>query len=180
MTDAGAVRSRGGEVDAPVHWRFIGALTLGLILVDLLCLATVSTIASGMSSGIDVTYVVYGFVKQRRSPTRRRPMVENEYPQIVVFRFSLALPRGDRAAGPSWCSRDRGHLHIRLKVTGYVMKLAPVAGILRDGLQRKISTNGLVPCGESMPSSWAGVLISAWPGWDFVRLRSGSSSLARA
>ena len=144
MSDAGTV----GRVGAKAMLWFVTAslvsLTLGLILVNLFEPgAGVHKVVSGVTSGIDAhAMTLDGFVKHVFPDSAIRPMVDNEILQIVVFSifFGVACAAmGERAK--LVLEAIEGLSHIILRVTGYVMKLAPVAVFC--AMAATIATNGL-------------------------------------
>ena len=83
-----------------------------------------------------------GFVKHVFPDSAIRPMVDNEILQIVVFSifFGVACAAmGERAK--LVLDGIEGLSHVILRVTGYVMKLAPLAVFC--AMAATISTNGL-------------------------------------
>jgi Na+/H+-dicarboxylate symporter len=144
MSDAGAI----GRVGAKAMLWFVCAslvsLTLGLVLVDLFEPGVgVHKVASGVKSGIDAhAMTLDGFIKHVFPDSAVRPMVENEILQIVVFSifFGVACAgMGDRAK--LVLEAIEGLSHVILRVTGFVMKLAPLAVFC--AMAATISTNGL-------------------------------------
>jgi Na+/H+-dicarboxylate symporter len=144
MSDAGAVGRVGGKA---MLW-FISAslvsLTLGLILVNLFAPGDgVHKVVSGLATGIDAHAMsLDGFIKHVFPDSAIRPMVDNEILQIVVFSmfFGVACAAmGERAK--IVLEGIEGLSHIILRVTGYVMKLAPVAVFC--AMAATIATNGL-------------------------------------
>src|SRR5215469_5184465 len=144
MSDAGAVGRVGGKA---LLW-FVSAslvsLALGLLLVDLLQPGVgIHKTISGVNSGIDAhAMTLDGFVKHVFPDSAVRPMVENEILQIVVFSifFGVACTAlGERAK--LVLDGIEGLSHVILRVTGYVMKLAPIAVFC--AIAATISTNGL-------------------------------------
>jgi Na+/H+-dicarboxylate symporter len=144
MSDAGAVGRVGGKA---MLW-FISAslvsLTLGLILVNLFAPGDgVHKVVSGLTTGIDAHAMsLDGFIKHVFPDSAIRPMVDNEILQIVVFSmfFGVACAAmGERAK--IVLEGIEGLSHIILRVTGYVMKLAPVAVFC--AMAATIATNGL-------------------------------------
>jgi Na+/H+-dicarboxylate symporter len=144
MSDTGAV----GRVGAKAMLWFVCAslvsLTLGLVLVELFQPgAGVHRIATGVKSGIDShAMTLDGFIKHVFPDSAVRPMVDNEILQIVVFSifFGVACAAMGKRAHVVLESIE-GLSHIILKVTGYVMKLAPLAVFC--AMAATISTNGL-------------------------------------
>lgn len=144
MSDAGAV----GRVGAKAMLWFVSAslvsLALGLVLVDLLQPGVgIHKAVSGVSSGIDAhAMTLDGFVKHVFPDSAVRPLADNEILQIVVFSifFGVACTAlGERAR--LVLEGIEGLSHIILRVTGYVMKLAPLAVFC--AMAATISTNGL-------------------------------------
>ena len=144
MSDAGAVGRVGGKA---MLW-FIGAsvmsLALGLLLVDFFEPGIgIHRVPTGVSSGIDAhAMTLDGFVKHVFPDSAVRPLVENEILQIVVFSifFGVACTAmGARAA--LVLEGIEGISHIILRVTGYVMFLAPLAVFC--AIAATVSTNGL-------------------------------------
>ena len=144
MSDAGAVGRVGGKA---MIW-FISAslvsLTLGLILVNLFGPGEgVHKLASGLKTGIDAHAITLdGFVKHVFPDSAIRPMVDNEILQIVVFSifFGVACAAMGVRAKPV-LEGVECLSHIILRVTGYVMKLAPLAVFC--AMAATIATNGL-------------------------------------
>jgi len=144
MSDAGAVGRVGGKAMLWFVCASLVSLTLGLVLVDLFEPGVgVHKIAAGMKSGIDAHAMsLDGFVKHVFPDSAVRPMVENEILQIVVFSvfFGIACAAlGERAKVV--LEGIEGLSHIILRVTGYVMFLAPLAVFC--AMAATISTNGL-------------------------------------
>ena len=144
MSDAGAVGGVGGKA---MLW-FVSAslisLALGLLLVDLFEPGLgIHKGVSGVSSGIDAhAMTLDGFVKHVFPDSAVRPLVDNEILQIVVFSifFGVACTAmGERAK--LVLDGIEGLSHIILRVTGYVMKLAPLAVFC--AIASTIATNGL-------------------------------------
>ena len=130
MSDAGAVGRVGGQAMLWFVSASLVSLTLGLILVNLFELGTgAHKVATGVASGIDAhAMTLDGFVKHVFPDSAIKPMVENEILQIVVFStfFSVACAAmGERAR--IVLEGIEGLSHIILRVTGYVMMLAPLA-----------------------------------------------------
>ena len=144
MNDAGAVGRVGGKAMLWFVSASLVSLTLGLILVDLFEPgAGVHKIAAGAKSGIDAHAMsLDGFIKHVFPDSALRPMVDNEILQIVVFSmfFGVACAAmGQRAK--LVLEAIEGLSHIILRVTGYVMKLAPLAVFC--AMAATIATNGL-------------------------------------
>jgi Na+/H+-dicarboxylate symporter len=144
MSDAGAVGRVGGKAMLWFVTASLVSLTLGLILVNLFEPgAGIHKVVSGVSSGIDAHAMsLDGFVKHVFPDSAIRPMVDNEILQIVVFSifFGIACASmGERAK--LVLEAIEGLSHIILRVTGYVMKLAPLAVFC--AMAATIATNGL-------------------------------------
>ena len=144
MSDAGAVGRVGGKAMLWFVSASLVSLTLGLILVDLFQPGDgVHKVAAGVRSGIDAhAMTLDGFIKHVFPDSAVRPMVDNEILQIVVFSifFGIACAAmGSRAKVV--LEVVEGLSHIILRVTGYVMKLAPLAVFCAMGAT--IATNGL-------------------------------------
>ena len=144
MSDAGAVGRVGGKAMLWFVSASLVSLTLGLILVNLFAPGDgVHKVVSGVTSGIDAhAMTLDGFVKHVFPDSAIRPMVENEILQIVVFSifFGVACASmGERAK--LVLEGIEGLSHIILRVTGYVMKLAPLAVFC--AMAATIATNGL-------------------------------------
>ncbi len=144
MADAGTVGRVGGKAMLWFVSASLVSLTLGLVLVNLFQPGEgVHRVVSGAVSGIDAHAMsVDGFVKHVFPDSAIRPMVDNEILQIVVFSIFFGV------ACASLGARSRlvleaieGVSHIILRVTGYVMKLAPLAVFC--AMAATISTNGL-------------------------------------
>jgi Na+/H+-dicarboxylate symporter len=144
MSDAGTVGRVGGKAMLWFVTASLVSLTLGLILVNLFEPgAGVHKVVSGVTSGIDAhAMTLDGFVKHVFPDSAIRPMVDNEILQIVVFSifFGVACAAmGERAK--LVLEAIEGLSHIILRVTGYVMKLAPLAVFC--AMAATIATNGL-------------------------------------
>jgi Na+/H+-dicarboxylate symporter len=144
MSDAGAVGRVGGKAMLWFVSASLVSLTLGLILVNLFEPgAGIHKVVSGVSSGVDAHAMsLDGFVKHVFPDSAIRPMVDNEILQIVVFSifFGVACAAmGERAK--LVLEAIEGLSHIILRVTGYVMKLAPLAVFC--AMAATIATNGL-------------------------------------
>jgi Na+/H+-dicarboxylate symporter len=144
MSDAGAVGRVGGKAMLWFVSASLVSLTLGLVLVNLFDPGDgVHKVVSGVTSGIDAhAMTLDGFVKHVFPDSAIRPMVDNEILQIVVFSifFGVACAAmGERAR--LVLEAIEGLSHIILRVTGYVMKLAPLAVFC--AMAATISTNGL-------------------------------------
>ena len=144
MADAGAVGRVGGKAMLWFICASLVSLTLGLILVDLFAPGDgIHKVATGVKSGIDAHAMsLDGFVKHVVPDSAIRPMVENEILQIVVFSMFFGVAC---AAMPSHSKlvlqTVEGVSHIILRVTGYVMQLAPIAVFC--AMAATIATNGL-------------------------------------
>jgi Na+/H+-dicarboxylate symporter len=144
MSDAGTVGRVGGKAMLWFVTASLVSLSLGLILVNIFAPGDgVHRIVSGAQTGIDAhAMTLDGFVKHVFPDSAFRPMVENEILQIVVFSifFGVACAAvGDKAKVV--LEAIEGVSHIILRVTGYVMKLAPLAVFC--AMAATISTNGL-------------------------------------
>jgi Na+/H+-dicarboxylate symporter len=144
MSSAGAVGRVGGKA---MLW-FISAslvsLTLGLILVNLLEPGVgVHKVANGVTSGVDAhAMTLDGFIKHVFPDSAVRPMVDNEILQIVVFSIFFGVACAAMGARAKLVlDTIEGVSHVVLRVTGYVMKLAPLAVFCAMGAT--IATNGL-------------------------------------
>jgi len=144
MTDAGAVGRVGGKAMLWFVCASLVSLTLGLILVNLLEPGVgAHKVAAGVVSGIDAhAMTLDGFIKHVFPDSAVRPMVDNEILQIVVFSifFGIACTSVGARAKPV-LEAVEGVSHIILRVTGYVMLLAPVAVFC--AMTATITTNGL-------------------------------------
>jgi len=144
MSDAGAVGRVGGKAMVWFISASLVSLTLGLILVNLFQPGVgIHKAIAGVSSGIDAhAMTLDGFVKHVFPDSAIRPMVDNEILQIVVFSifFGVACTAmGERAK--LVLDGIEGLSHVILRVTGYVMKLAPLAVFC--AMAATITTNGL-------------------------------------
>ena len=144
MSDAGTVGRVGGKAMLWFVSASLVSLALGLVLVNLFEPgAGVHKVVSGVSSGVDAhAMTLDGFVKHVFPDSALRPMVDNEILQIVVFSlfFGVACAAmGERAKVV--LVGIEGLSHIILRVTGYVMKLAPLAVFC--AMASTIATNGL-------------------------------------
>ena len=144
MSDAGTVGRVGGKAMLWFVTASLVSLSLGLILVNIFAPGDgVHKIVSGAQTGIDAhAMTLDGFVKHVFPDSAFRPMVDNEILQIVVFSifFGVACASvGDRAKVV--LEAIEGVSHIILRVTGYVMKLAPLAVFC--AMAATIATNGL-------------------------------------
>ncbi len=144
MSDAGAVGRVGGKAMLWFVSASLVSLALGLFLVDLFQPGLgVHKVVSGVSSGINAhAMTLDGFVKHVFPDSAVRPMVDNEILQIVVFSifFGVACTAmGERAK--LLLDGIEGLSHVILRVTGYVMQLAPIAVFC--AMAATISTNGL-------------------------------------
>ncbi len=144
MSDAGTVGRVGGKAMLWFVSASLVSLTLGLVLVNLFEPGVgIHKMISGAVSGIDAhAMTLDGFIKHVFPDSAIRPMVDNEILQIVVFSifFGVACASmGERARVV--LEGIEGLSHIILRVTGYVMKLAPVAVFC--AMTATIATNGL-------------------------------------
>src|ERR1700677_830569 len=130
MSDAGAVGRVGGKAMLWFVSASLVSLSLGLILVDLFQPgAGVHKIVSGVSSGIDAhAMTLDGFINNVFPDSAVRPLVENEILQIVVFSIFFGVACAQMGARARIVLETiEGVSHIILAVTGYIMKLAPLA-----------------------------------------------------
>jgi Na+/H+-dicarboxylate symporter len=144
MSDAGAVGRVGGKAMLWFVSASLVSLSLGLILVNLFEPGVgIHKAVSGVTSGIDAhAMTLAGFIKHVFPDSAIRPMVDNEILQIVVFSifFGVACAAmGERAK--LVLESIEGLSHIILRVTGYVMKLAPLAVFC--AMAATIATNGV-------------------------------------
>jgi Na+/H+-dicarboxylate symporter len=144
MSDAGTVGRVGGKAMLWFVSASLVSLSLGLILVNLFEPGIgIHKVVSGVTSGIDAhAMTLEGFIKHVFPDSAVRPMVDNEILQIVVF--SIFFGVACAAMG------QRSHVvlevieglsHIVLRVTGYVMKIAPLAVFC--AMSATIATNGV-------------------------------------
>jgi Na+/H+-dicarboxylate symporter len=144
MSDTGAVGRVGGKAMLWFITASLVSLSLGLILVNLFEPGVgVHKVATGVSSGIDAhAMTLDGFIKHVIPDSAVRPMVDNEILQIVVFSIFFGVACGALGARSKIVLDGiEGLSHIILRVTGYVMKLAPLAVFC--AMAATISTNGL-------------------------------------
>ena len=144
MADAGTVGRVGGKAMLWFVTASLVSLSLGLVLVDLFEPgAGIHKTISGVTSGIDAhAMTLDGFIKHVFPDSAVRPMVDNEILQIVLFSifFGIACAHlGPRAKVV--LEALEGVSHIVLTVTGYIMKIAPVAVFC--AMSATIATNGL-------------------------------------
>jgi Na+/H+-dicarboxylate symporter len=144
MADAGTIGRVGGKAMLWFVSASLVSLSLGLVLVNLFEPGTgIHKAVSGVSSGIDAhALTLDGFVKHVFPDSAIRPMVDNEILQIVVFSifFGVACAAmGERAR--LVLEGIEGLSHVILRVTGYVMKLAPLAVLC--AMTATIATNGV-------------------------------------
>ena len=144
MSDAGTVGRVGGKAMIWFVSASLVSLTLGLILVNLFGPGEgVHKVVSGVKSGIDAhALTLDGFVKHVFPDSAIKPMVDNEILQIVVFSIFFGVACASIGSGAKVVLEAvEGLSHIILRVTGYVMKLAPLAVFC--AMAATISTNGL-------------------------------------
>ena len=144
MTDAGAVGRVGGKAMLWFVSASLVSLTLGLVLVDLFQPgAGVHKVMAGVKSGIDAhAMTLDGFIKHVFPDSAVRPMVDNEILQIVVFSIFFGVACASMGSKAKLVlEATEGLSHIILRVTGYVMKLAPLAVFC--AMAATIATNGL-------------------------------------
>ena len=144
MSDAGAVGRVGGKAMLWFITASVVSLSLGLILVDLFQPGVgIHKTISGVSSGIDAhAMTLDGFIKHVFPDSAVRPMVDNEILQIVLFSIFFGVACAH--LGPSAkvvLEGLEGVSHIVLTITGYIMKVAPVAVFC--AMSATIATNGL-------------------------------------
>ncbi len=144
MTDAGAVGRVGGKAMLWFVSASLVSLSLGLVLVNLFQPGDgIHKAVTGVTSGIDAhAMTIDGFVKHVFPDSAVRPMVDNEILQIVVFSIFFGVACAAMGARSRVVLQGiEGLSHIVLKMTGYVMKLAPLAVFC--AMAATISTNGL-------------------------------------
>ena len=144
MSDAGAVGRVGGKAMLWFVTASLVSLSLGLILVNLFEPGVgVHKALSGAATGIDAhAMTLDGFVKHVFPDSAFRPMVENEILQIVVFSIFFGVACAAVGARAKLVLEAiEGVSHIILRVTGYVMQLAPLAVFC--AMAATIATNGL-------------------------------------
>ncbi len=144
MSDAGAVGRVGGKAMIWFVSASLVSLTLGLVLVNLFQPgAGVHRVAAGVASGIDAhAMTLDGFVKHVFPDSAVRPLVDNEILQIVVFAIFFGVACASMGSKAKLVlMATEGLSHIILRVTGYVMKLAPLAVFC--AMTATIATNGL-------------------------------------
>ena len=144
MADAGTVGRVGGKAMLWFVSASVVSLTLGLILVNLFEPGTgIHKVVSGAISGVDAhAMTLDGFVKHVFPDSAIRPMVDNEILQIVVFSIFFGIACASMGARAKLVLEAiEGLSHIILRVTGYVMKLAPPAVFC--AMAATIATNGL-------------------------------------
>jgi Na+/H+-dicarboxylate symporter len=144
MADAGTVGRVGGKAMLWFVSASLVSLTLGLILVNLFEPGVgIHKVLSGANSGVDAhAMTLDGFVKHVFPDSAIRPMVDNEILQIVVFSIFFGIACAAMGARAKLVLEAiEGLSHIILRVTGYVMKLAPPAVFC--AMAATIATNGL-------------------------------------
>ena len=144
MSDAGTVGRVGGKAMLWFVSASLVSLTLGLILVNLFGPGEgVHKVVSGAKTAIDAHAMsLDGFVKHVFPDSAIRPMVDNEILQIVVFSLFFGVACATMGSAAEFVLKGvEGLSHIILRVTGYVMKLAPIAVFC--AMAATISTNGL-------------------------------------
>jgi Na+/H+-dicarboxylate symporter len=144
MSDAGAVGRVGGKAMLWFVSASLVSLTLGLVLVNLFEPGVgIHKVVSGVKSGIDAhAMTLDGFVKHVFPDSAIRPMVDNEILQIVVFSIFFGVACAAMGEKAKFVLEGiEGLSHIILRVTGYVMKLAPLAVFC--AMAATIATNGL-------------------------------------
>ena len=162
MGDTGAVGRVGGKAMLWFVSASLVSLSLGLVLVDLFQPgAGVHKVAAGLATGIDAHAMsLDGFVKHVFPDSAVRPLVENEILQIVVFSIFFGVACASLGARARTVLEGiEGLSHIILRVTGYVMKLAPLAVFC--AMSATIATNGtgiLVSYAKFMGEFYFGLL----------------------
>ena len=144
MSDAGTVGRVGGKAMLWFVSESLVSLTLGLILVNIFEPGVgVHKALSGAATGIDAhAMTLDGFVKHVFPDSAFRPMVDNEILQIVVFSIFFGVACASVGARATLVLEAiEGVSHIILRVTGYVMQLAPLAVFC--AMAATIATNGL-------------------------------------
>ena len=144
MTDTGAVGRVGGKAMIWFVCASLVSLSLGLVLVNLFQPGDgIHKVVTGVRSGIDAhALTLDGFVKHVVPDSAIRPMVDNEILQIVVFSIFFGVACAAMGARAKVVLEGiEGLSHIVLKMTGYVMKLAPLAVFC--AMAATIATNGL-------------------------------------
>jgi Na+/H+-dicarboxylate symporter len=144
MSDTGTVGRVGGKAMLWFVSASLVSLTLGLVLVNLFQPgAGVHKVVSGVASGIDAhAMTLDGFIKHVFPDSAVRPMVDNEILQIVVFSIFFGVACASMGKKATLVLEGiEGLSHIILRVTGYVMKLAPLAVFC--AMTATIATNGL-------------------------------------
>jgi Na+/H+-dicarboxylate symporter len=144
MSDTGTVGRVGGKAMLWFVTASLVSLSLGLVLVNLFEPGVgVHKVASGVSSGIDAhAMTLDGFIKHVFPDSAVRPMVDNEILQIVVFSIFFGVAcAAIGARSKVVLDGIEGLSHVILRVTGYVMLLAPLAVFC--AMAATISTNGL-------------------------------------
>jgi Na+/H+-dicarboxylate symporter len=163
MTDAGAVGRVGGKALLWFVLASLVSLSLGLVLVNLFEPGVgAHKVATGVNAGIDAhAMTLDGFVKHVFPDSAVRPMVDNEILQIVVFSIFFGVAcTGVGARAKPVLEGIEGISHIILRVTGYVMLLAPLAVFC--AMTATITTNGLgilVNYAKFMGQFYVGLLL---------------------
>lgn len=144
MSDAAAVGRVGGKAMLWFVLASLFSLSLGLVLVNLfgpgVGMHKINVMASTNINPAAIT--LDGFVKHIVPDSVFRAMTDNEILQIVVFSvfFGVAcasMPERSRVV-MEW---TEGLSHVILRVTGYVMLLAPLAVFC--AMAATVATNGL-------------------------------------
>src|SRR5664279_3410768 len=144
MSDTGAVGRVGGKAMLWFVSASLVSLTLGLILVNLFEPGDgIHKVVSGVSSGIDAhAMTLDGCIKHVFPDSAVRPLVENEILQIVLFSIFFGVACASMGVRARLVLEAiEGVSHIILTVTGYIMKLAPLAVFC--AMSATIATNGL-------------------------------------
>ena len=105
--------------------------------------ASIHKVVTGVTSGIDAhAMTIEGFLKHVFPDSAIWPMVDYEILQIVVFSMFFGVACAAMGERPKLVLEGiEGLSHVILRVTGYVMKLAPFAVFC--AMAATITTNGL-------------------------------------
>ena len=144
MADTGTVGRVGGKAMLWFITASLVSLSLGLVLVNLFEPGVgIHKTVTGVSSGIDAhAMTLDGFIKHVFPDSAVRPMVDNEILQIVVFSIFFGVACAAMGARSKVVLEViEGISHVILRVTGYVMTLAPLAVFC--AMAATIATNGL-------------------------------------
>jgi Na+/H+-dicarboxylate symporter len=144
MTDAGAVGRVGGKALLWFVLASLVSLSLGLVLVNLFEPGVgAHKVATGVNAGIDAhAMTLDGFVKHVFPDSAIRPMVDNEILQIVVFSiFTGVAVTALGEKGKQLVAVADEIAHVMLKITNYVMLMAPLA--VFAAVAATVTTQGL-------------------------------------